>query len=146
MGMANNTIVGLTVVLAAVGCARLSRTTGTLESPSGSIADVSGLAGHWQGSIDEIGGAYLQGRLPLDVTIAPDGTWRGSFAKAPASGRARLHNGRLVLEGTAGDVNGLAQSVYLDLMGDSSRRWGVTVGDFHEREDHASVTLRRLPS
>ena len=95
------------------------------------------------GTIDETAGSLVSGSAPIELTIEPDGTWRGTIAKAPASGQAHLRKGRLVLEGTATAIDGPARPVYLDLKGDESRRWGETVATFSGRDDRASVALRR---
>ena len=139
--MARSLIVVLALALAAGGCAGMSHTSG--DYPSAAIADVSALAGHWQGTLYETAGALVSGSAPIELTIAPDGTWRGTIAKVPASGQARLRKGRLVLEGTAPAADGPARPVYLDLKGDESRRWGETVATFSGRDDRASVALRR---
>lgn len=144
--MARNALVLVALVLAAGGCAGMARSARTSEAPSASIADVSGLAGHWQGTVSETAGSLVSGSAPIDLTIASDGTWRGTIAKAPASGHARLSRGCLRLDGTAAAPGGPARPVYLDLTGDNTRRWGETVATFSGRDDRATVALRRLES
>jgi hypothetical protein len=144
--MARHAIVLMALALAAGGCAGMSRTTAATDAPSASIADVSGLAGHWQGVLYETAGSLVSGSSPIELTIAPDGTWRGTIARTPASGQARLRRGRLVLDGTAVAPGGPARPVHLDLAGDRTRRWGETVATFGGRDDRATVALRRLES
>jgi hypothetical protein len=144
--MARNAIVLVALVLAAGGCAGMARSSSTADAPSASIADASGLAGHWQGTVSETAGSLVSSSAPIDLTIAPDGTWRGSIAKAPASGQARLRGGRLLLEGTAAEPDGPARPVYFDLAGDRTRRWGEAVATFSGRDDRATVALRRVES
>lgn len=139
-------VVALALACAASGCARISHGSTTAESPSASIPDVSQVAGHWQGVASETAGSLVSGSSPIDVTIAPDGTWKGSIAKAPASGQARMRGGRLVLEGTAAAPNEPVRPVYLDLAGDGTRRWGETVATFSGRDDRATVALRKVQS
>jgi hypothetical protein len=139
-------VVALALVCAATGCARVSDRAATLDAPSASIPDVSSVAGHWQGVVSETAGSLVTGSSPIDLTIAPDGTWRGTIAKAPATGRARLRGDRLVLEGTAAGPDGPARPVYLDLTGNDTRRWGETVATFGGRDDRATVALRRAES
>jgi hypothetical protein len=144
MSMARSLIVVLALVLAAGGCAGTLHTSG--DYPSAAIADVSGLAGHWQGTLYETAGSLVSGSVPIELTIEPDGTWRGTIAKVPASGQAHLRGRRLVLDGTAADPSGPARPVYLDLAGDGTRRWGETVATFGGRDDRASVALKRVES
>jgi len=136
----------LALACAASGCARVSDRAETLNAPSASIPDLSPVAGHWQGVVSETAGSLVSGSSPIDVTIAPDGTWRGTIAKAPATGRARVRGDRLVLEGTVAAPDGPAHPVYLDLRGDDTRRWGETVATFGGRDDRATVALRRAES
>jgi hypothetical protein len=144
--MATKTIVLVALALAASGCAGMSHRASTAESPSASIADMSGVAGHWQGVVSETAGSLVSGSSPIDLTIAPDGAWKGSIAKAPASGQARLHGGWLVLDGTSVAPGGPARPVHLTLTGDDTRRWGETVASFSGRDDRATVALRRVQS
>jgi len=139
-------VVALALVCAANGCARVSDRAATLDSPSAAIPDLSAVAGHWQGVVSETAGSKVSGSSPIDVTIAPDGTWRGTIAKAPATGRARVRGDRLVLEGAAAPPDGPARPVYLDLTGDDTRRWGETVANFGGRDDRATVALKRAES
>ena len=104
---------------------------------------VQGLAGHWTGVIVETAGWYRQGRTPLDLSIAPDGTWHGTVGKAQASGIARMRGQQLVLSGTARSATGDEDPVFLRLKGDDATRWGETTADFPGGDTHASVSLRR---
>jgi len=142
--MAKNTIVVVALALATTGCADVSHRADTGESPSASIPDFSGLAGRWQGVVSETAGSKVSGSLPVDLTIAPDGTWRGTIARAPASGEARLHGRRLILDGAAATPGGGSRPVHLDMTGDNTRRWGETVAIFSGREDRATVALNRV--
>ena len=94
--------------------------------------------------MSETAGSLVSGSSPVDLTIAPDGTWRGTIARAPASGEARLRGRRLILDGTVAPPNALARPVHFDLTGDSTRRWGETVATFKGREDRASVARSRV--
>ena len=144
--MARNALVLVALVLAAAGCAGMARSARTTDAPSASIAEVSGLAGHWQGTVSETAGSLVSGAAPIDLTISPDGTWRGTIAKVPASGQAHLYRGRLRLDGTAAAADGPARPVYLDLVGDGTRRWAETVATFGGRDGRATVALRRIES
>jgi heat shock protein HslJ len=141
--MAKNAIV-IALALAMAGCAGISRPADLAESASASIRDMSELAGRWQGVVSETAGSLVSGSSPVDLTIAPDGTWRGTIARAPASGEARLRGRRLILDGTAATPNGPSRPVHLDLTGDSTRRWGETVATFSGHEDRATVALDRV--
>ena len=143
--MAKNAIALLALVLAAGGCAGMSRSA-TVDQPSASIPDTSVLAGRWTGSIYETAGSLVSGSTPLDVTIAPDGTWRGTIGKAAAAGRVQSHGRRVVLEGTAGAPDGPARPVYLDLKSRGDDLWGQTVATFSGRDDRAAVALERVQS
>jgi hypothetical protein len=101
------------------------------------------LAGHWRGSIGETAGWYYQGLIPLDLTIAPDGTWSGTVGQAQASGTARVQRGQVVLTGTTRTAAGRVDPLYLRLTGDEAARWGATRADFPGGDTHASVSLRR---
>ena len=142
--MARSTIlVGLLLTFTAAGCAgRSAGTAGDDIAPSASIASES-LAGHWRGELHETGGSLVTGSKPIDLTIAEDGTWRGTIGKAPASGTARLQKGRLVLEGAAAAPNSAPQAAYYRLEGDDQRRWGETTTTFTGWEARASVSLER---
>ena len=144
--MAKSTIVVVALALAASGCAGMSRSARTVDSPSASIPDTSGLAGRWTGSISETAGSLVSGWTPLDVTIDPDGSWRGTFGNAPATGRVRPHGSRVVLEGTAASPDGPARPVYLDLKHRGTDLWGETVATFSGREYRAAVALERVQS
>ena len=80
--MVRSTIVAvLLLLLAAGGCAgRAARVAGDDAAPSASIASAS-LAGHWRGELYETGGSLVTGTAPIDLTIAEDGTWRGTIGK-----------------------------------------------------------------
>ena len=144
--MAKNAIVLVARVLAAGGCAGMSRSAAAVDQPSASIPDTSGLTGHWTGSIYETAGSLVSGSTPLDVTIAPDGTWRGTLGKAAAAGRVRSHGRHVVLEGTAAAPDGPARAVYLDLKSRGHDLWGQTVATFSGRDDRAAVALERVQS
>jgi hypothetical protein len=149
--MVRNAIIAAALGLAAAGCAHATAGSREAAEPSASIADTSGLAGHWQGTMWETAGVLYQGSTPLDLTIKDDGTWSGTVGKSAATGTARLdRHGRLVLSGTATAPDGGQDPVSLALRGDAARRWGETVGRFHGREgqgreEHAQVSLRKLP-
>ena len=144
--MVRNAIIAVALGLAAAGCAHAAAGSRVAAEPSASIADTSGLAGHWQGTVYETAGSLVTGSSPLDVTIAPDGTWRGSIGKAPASGQVRMRGSRVVLAGTASPSDGAAHPVYLDLRSSGARMWGETVATFSGRDDRASVALTRTQS
>jgi hypothetical protein len=144
--MAKNAIVCVALALAVGGCAGMSRSARTADSPSASVADVSSIAGHWQGSIYETGGSLVSGSTPVDLTIAPDGTWRGTLGKSVAEGRARLRGSRVVLQGTAAAPDGPARPVYLDLRNNGQDLWGQTVATFSGHQDRGAVALGRTQS
>lgn len=144
--MAKNAIVCAALALVVGGCAGMSRSAGTADSPSASVADLSSIAGRWQGTIYETGGSLVSGSTPLDLTIAPDGTWRGTLGKSVAEGRARRRGSRVVLQGTAAAPEGPARPVYLDLRSNGADLWGQTVATFSGRDDRASVALERVQS
>jgi hypothetical protein len=126
----------------AAGCA--ASTGLPSDYPSAAVGErMQPLAGHWQGLISETGGWYHQGSAPLDLTIAPDGTWSGTVGKARASGTARLKGRDLELMGTAHQATNPDAPVYLRLTGDDTRRWGETRRDFTGGDTHATVSLRK---
>jgi len=148
--MTRNAFVAVTLVLAAAGCAHVSRDGVAAVEPSASVREsMQGLAGHWQGTVWETASSLYQGTTPLDLRISDDGTWRGTVGKAEGAGTARLdRHGRLVLSGTAAGPDGTQDPVSFVLGGDSTRRWGATVARFHGREgqgreEHATVSLRK---
>jgi hypothetical protein len=81
---------------------------------------------------------------PLDLTIAPDGTWRGKVGQAAASGTVRVQGRQLVLSGTARSAAGHEDPVYLRLIGNDTTQWGQTRADFTGGDTHASVALRKI--
>ena len=88
---------------------------------------------------------YKQGSAAIDLTIAPDGTWTGTIGPDQASGVARWHGKRLLLTGTLQRAGGrYEEPVYLDLVGDDTRRWSETHAFFGERESPASASLRKV--
>jgi hypothetical protein len=116
------------------------------DDPSAAVRErehLQPLAGHWQGTISETAGWYHQGSIPLDITIAPDGTWSGTVGKARMSETASFKGGDLVLSGTERPSTGPEEPVYLRLTGDDTRRWGQTRWDFTDGDTHASVSLRK---
>jgi hypothetical protein len=133
-----------TILLASAIAGCVASTGVRSDDPSAAVgARVPSLAGHWQGVISETGGWYHQGSVPLDLTIAPDGTWSGRVGKARASGTARLKGRDLELRGTAHQATNPDEPVYLRLTGDDTRRWGQTRRDFTGGDTHASVSLRK---
>jgi hypothetical protein len=113
------------------------------DAPAGAVPDrLERLSGHWQGRIDETAGWFHQGSLPIDVTIAPGGTWTGTIGKAQAAGTVELKGRHLILEGSARSERAVTP-VYLRLTGDAGRRWGETVAVFDGREERASVALTK---
>jgi hypothetical protein len=102
------------------------------------------LAGRWQGSLTEVGGWYLQGDAPLDLTLKPDGTWSGTIGGAAAEGRTSMKGRQLLLTGTARSRGTMGYPVYLRLQGDERRRWGQTLGRFGERQERAMIALERV--
>ena len=140
--MARNAIALLIVVVAA-GCAGLRGDPTDTGAPAAAIPDLSRLAGRWQGTLYETGGAYTSGFTPLDITLAPDGVWQGTVGKSPAAGRARMEDGRMVLSGTVTGAGGRPEALYYQLKGDGERRWGETIATFSS--GRASVSLERAP-
>jgi hypothetical protein len=140
--MARHAILLVLLALTAAGCASARARVAGTDTPSASVAP-STVAGHWQGDLYETGGSLVTGTLPLDLTIAEDGTWRGTIGKAKASGTTRMRGERIVLEGVAVAPDGTQQPVYFDLKGDDRRRWGETVTTFGGRDGRASISLSR---
>jgi hypothetical protein len=98
------------------------------------------LAGH----IDRDRRLDYLGRIPLDLRIAEDGTWRGTIGPARAAGRAYARGDDVILEGTAIASGGKEDPVYFRLTGDDARRWGTTLATFPGREPaHAEVSLTK---
>jgi hypothetical protein len=85
-----------------------------------------------------------QGSGGMDLTIAPDGTWAGTIGPNQASGVARRPGTRLLLTGTLRRAGGHEDPVYMDLVGDDTRRWGETHAFFGDRETIAGASLRRV--
>jgi hypothetical protein len=134
--MARHAVLLILLALVAAGCATHARSAAS-DAPSASVAP-STLAGHWQGDVNETGSVLVIRTWPLDLTIAEDGSWRGTIGKATASGTVRTRGDRVVLDGVAVTPDG-TQPVYFDLKGDDRRRWGETVTTF----GRASVALTR---
>jgi hypothetical protein len=142
--MARNAIVIAMLALMVAGCASFSgRATARDGEPSASVPGGRPLAGHWQGGLWETGGSFYQGSTPIDLRIAEDGAWTGTFGTAEAAGAARLRGDRLILSGTATAPDGTPEAVYLTLKGDDRRRWGETHATFKGREAPAAVSLTR---
>jgi hypothetical protein len=128
------------------GCAG-SAMGGRTDAPAASVpSEPSALAGDWQGSLWESHAPpiYKQGSAAIDLTIAPDGTWIGTIGADRASGHARWHGKRLLLTGTLRRGNGQEEPMYLDLVGDDTRRWTETHAFFGDRETPASASLRKV--
>jgi hypothetical protein len=145
--MARNSIVAVAVAMAVAGCAQASPRRAELETqPSASIPALPSVAGHWRGVAWETGAHLIQGNAPIDIRLAPDGTWRGTIGKGSASGTARMHNGRLVLTGVTRMPDGRHDFVSYSLSGHSTRRWGESVAIFSGRPTHADVSLEKTAS
>jgi hypothetical protein len=140
--MTRHAILLVLLALTAAGCAGARVRGAGTDTPSASVAP-STVAGHWQGDLYETGGSLVTGTLPLDLTIAEDGSWRGTIGKAKASGTTRMRGDRIVLEGAAVAPDGTPQPVYFDLKGNDRRRWGQTLTTFGGRSGRASVGLNR---
>jgi hypothetical protein len=128
------------------GCAGSTMGSGT-DAPAASVpSEAPALAGHWQGSLLEshTPPIYKQGSAAIDLTVAPDGTWIGTIGPDRASGNARWHGKRLLLTGTIRRAGGHEEPVYLDLVGDDTRRWAETHAFFGDRETPASASLRKV--
>jgi hypothetical protein len=138
--------VSITVLLFATllaGCTGLPGSRADGASPSAAVPDrLASLSGRWRGTIDETAGWFHQGSTPVDLTIAPDGTWTGTLGKARAAGRAEVRGRHLILRGTARSAQD-EDVVYLRVTGDDARRWGETVADFGGRVERASVSLKK---
>ena len=120
---------------------------GRTDAPAASVpSEPSALAGHWEGSLWEshVSPIYKQGSAVIDLTIAPDGTWIGMIGPDRPSGHARWHGKRLLLTGALRRANGQEEPVYLDLVGDDTRRWSETHAFFGDRESPASTSLRKF--
>jgi hypothetical protein len=142
--MVRVSIVVLALATLLAGCGGLpgARADGA-ASPSAAIPDrLEPLRGHWRGTIDETAGWFYQGSTPVDLTLAPDGTWTGTIGKARAVGTAEVRGRHLILRGTARSAQD-EDAVYLRLTGDDTRRWGETVADFGGRLERASVSLKK---
>jgi hypothetical protein len=137
----------LAAILMMVGgaCAR-----GPLSTDGGSASPgwaPPGVAGHWRGTLTETGGWYYLGRIPLDLRIAEDGTWKGTIGTARAAGRASVRGDDVILAGTAIAPGDKEDPVYFRLTGDDARRWGTTLATFPGREPaHAEVSLTKESS
>ena len=121
---------------------------GSSDAPAASVpSEGPALAGHWRGSLWENHAPpiYKQGSAAIDLTIAPDGTWTGTIGPDQAFGTARGHGKRLMLTGMLKRDGGrYEEPVYLDLVGDGTRRWAETHAFFGERESPASASLRKV--
>lgn len=121
---------------------------GRSDAPAASVpSEAPALAGHWRGSLWESHAPpiYKQGSAATDLTIAPDGTWTGTIGPDQAFGTARWHGKRLLLTGMLKRDGGrYEEPVYLDLVGDGTRRWAETHAFFGERESPASASLRKV--
>ena len=145
--MARNAILAVAVMLAVAGPAQAAARRAALDAqPGAPVPALASLAGHWHGEAWETGAHLIQGRAPIDIHLADDGTWSGTIGKGSASGTARLRNGRLLLSGISRMADGRHDVVSYSLKGDSTRRWGEPVATFSGRPTHAEVSLRKLPS
>lgn len=140
--MARTAILLTLLVLAVGGCAGRAAPVGADTAPSASVAEAD-LTGHWRGTLYETAGTLATGSQPVDITIAEDGTWRGTIGKAAASGAARIKGERLVISGGVQGADGRRQAVYFTLTGDEHRRWGTTTTTFSGRAARATVSLER---
>jgi hypothetical protein len=140
--MARNAVLLALLVFAVAGCVGRAAHIGADTAPSASVAGAD-LAGHWRGDLYETAGTLVTGSQRVDVTIAEDGTWRGTIGKATASGAARMKGDRLVISGSAQAPDGGRDPVYFSLTGDEHRRWGVTTTTFSGRDARATVSLER---
>ena len=128
------------------GCAGYVPGPETEALSASPTSEVPSVAGHWQGSLWESHAPpiYKQGSAAIDLTIAPDGTWKGTIGPDPGSGVARRHGQRLLLTGTIRRAGGHEEPVYLDLVGDDSGRWSETHAFFGDRETPASASLHKV--
>ena len=142
--MVKTSIVVLVLAALLSGCAALPTARhDDADAPAAAIPDrIQPVAGRWQGTIGETAGWFHQGLMPVDLTIASDGTWTGTIGKAKASGTVELKGRHLILKGTARSERD-EDPVYLRLTGDATRRWGETVAEFSGREERASVSLTK---
>jgi hypothetical protein len=137
-------IVGAALLMTAGGCAGASLLT---EGDSPAASPGPGVAGHWRGTVTEIGGWYFTATAPVDVRIAEDGRWSGTIGKDRASGRVHGQGKEVLLEGTAVGRDGHQQAVYYRLRGDNTLRWGSTLASFPSRDSvHAEVRLTKEPT
>jgi hypothetical protein len=139
-------VVSTALAASLAGCAGAVNTS-PLDAPSASPpSEVPAVAGHWKGTVRESHNEPMikQGLAPLDLTIAPDGTWTGTLGANKASGMARWHGKRLLITGTQWTANGHEEPVYLDLTGNDTSRWGQTHAFFGDRESEASAALQKV--
>jgi hypothetical protein len=111
------------------GCAGYVPGAGTDALSASPTSEAPSVAGHWQGSLWESHAPPI-----YTGTIGPD----------QGSGVARRHSQRLLLTGTIRRAGGHEEPVYLDLVGDDSRRWSETHAFFGDRESPASASLRKV--
>lgn len=102
------------------------------------------LAGHWQGTVWEVGPAYTQGNKRLDLRIDERGAWRGTVGAQPASGVIRRQDDQVLIVGAPEPSGGPADSVYYRLVGDADQLWGATAATFSGRPANALVSLERV--
>ena len=139
-------MVSTALVASLAGCAG-SMHDGRMDAPSASPTSTDpALVGHWQGSLWEshTPPIFKQGSAPMDLTIAPDGTWTGKIGPDPASGITRWRGQRLLLSGTIRRADGDEEPVYLDLAGNDAQRWGETHAFFGDRETPVSAALHKI--
>ena len=100
--------------------------------------DTSWLAGTWRGTATEVGAALTQGRAPLTIVFASDGTWKASNG---ASGTSRIEGNRVLLDG--GYPGGTCVRYTLKGRERSGRGelWGMVMAPF----GRAALSLERAP-
>ena len=114
-------IVVLAAILALGGCA-----TGASNDAAGaaSPAPAPDLVGTWRGTAFAVPGSNYGVSTPVELTIAPDGSWSWSKrGQRQAAGRGRIHRD-LVLVEEAGAGTRNIQAMSLKRRGD--HLWGVS--------------------
>jgi hypothetical protein len=145
--MRSKAFVVMAVTLALAGCA-----TGLPDrdaSPAAAIPPVPeairSLAGQWEGGLWETPAASGQGQGALRLSLADDGTWRGTVKGRPASGTIVRRGTLVVLLGTVTAPGGGRQLVYYSLTRVGDTLWGMTIVPEGNRSAGTAVHLRRVP-
>jgi hypothetical protein len=111
------------------------------DDPSAGVrqsVDTSWLAGTWRGVTVEVGASQTQGRAPVTLVFATDGSWKASTG---ASGSGRIDGNRVVLDGGYPEGSRLRYTPKVRERPGDDELWGMVEAAF----GHAEVSFKRMP-